>query len=550
MSFTLKITSQSINLTRKNLVSGITVAIVALPLALAFGVSSGLGATYGLYGAIATGLFASLFGGTATQITGPTGPMTVVMMVVVTTFVGEYGVAQGLPLAFTAVMLAGCFQVLFGAFKWGNYIDLIPYPVITAFMSGIGFLIIILQIPTLCGLPSDGMKAIDIVKNIIYFITSANPKVLTLGAIVFVTTYIVPKKITQIIPSTLLALFLGTILSIYVFTNENIQVIGKISGGLPVVHFPVFKLDGILLVVKFAIVLAILGAIDSLLTSVVVDNITKTQHDPNKELRGQGIGNIVSGFIGGLPGAGATMRTLVNLRSGGNSKLSGVVHSIVLILILSVLSDIVKYIPLVALSGVLLRVGVDIVDWNFLGKIYKIKFLKAMIVIIVILLTVFDDILSAVGFGVFAFSLLAVKKLADQQINQIKSFTGGNLNKINFLKEENKLFKEIKDKISYFYISGPMSFGAVREMSKLINDTMQVRLVDLTDVSIIDLSSAMILSDFYKEGQASNKPTYFIIPERLLEEKVMKVMKFKKDAKNIFTNRKDAFRYLIGSLLN
>lgn len=527
---------------RQNIVGGFTAAIVALPLALAFGVSSGAGANAGLYGAIIAGFFAAIFGGTPTQITGPTGPMTVVMTIIISSFIAKFGSAQGLSLSFTVVVLAGCCQYLFGVFKWGDYINLIPYPVISAFMSGIGFLIIILQIPTLSGVANQGQKAIDIIYQFHHYVLNANISVLSLGLIVFAITFLVPKKINLYIPSTLIALVVGGALSTLIPSTESIYVIGEIPRGLPDIHFPVFMTAELFLVLKYALLLAALGSIDSLLTSVVADNITKTQHDSNQELKGQGIGNIFSGLVGGLPCAGATMRTMVNIRSGGTNKISGVIHTIVLLLMLLGIGDFVKSIPLVALSGVLLRVGVDIVDWKFLWHIHKLNVIKAIIIYVVILLTIFVDLLFAVGLGVFAFSLLAVKDIADAQIKSMYASDENMLSRLQLSKQENKAFEQLKDQMRYIHLWGPLSFGGVREMRKFIGVVVPIRIIDLMDVSVIDLSSVMILSDLAKEDVDAQVTTVFIIPKDMLQNKSFKALGFRENKRTVFTNRMDALR--------
>lgn len=305
---------------RGDLFGGITTAVVALPLALAFGVSSGAGALAGLYGAIFAGAFAALFGGTRVQITGPTGSMTVVMALVIIHFEGH------LPAAFAVVVLAGLLQILFGKFGIGRYIKLVPQPVVSGFMSGIGVIIIILQLPPLLGIVDIDGSTLEILAALPNGLQAIDFTALALGLAALGIMIFTPVKLRRYVPPPLLALLVVSILA--ALLAPSIARIGAVPTGVPAFALPDISLDELPYIIRFALVLAFLGSIDSLLTSIVADSMTRTTHDSNRELIGQGIGNIMSGLFAGLPGAGATMRTLVNLRAGGNSPLSGVVHSL------------------------------------------------------------------------------------------------------------------------------------------------------------------------------------------------------------------------------
>ena len=290
---------------RGDIYGGITAAVVALPLALAFGVSSGAGPVAGLYGAIFVGLFAALFGGTPAQVSGPTGPMTVVMAVVFTQYTAMFpdDPAHGAALAFTVVIMGGAFQILFGAMRFGQYISMVPHPVVSGFMSGIGVIIILLQMAPLVGLPSQGgplASAMALPEVLSHPVMEA----LVLGLISLAIVYFLPKKIGRILPSPLVALIVGTLVYLFVFPDGEATILGDIPTGLPDPQLPIVTIALLPEMLKSAIVLAVLGSIDSLLTSLVADNITRTYHKPDRELVGQGIGNMVAGLFGGLPGAG------------------------------------------------------------------------------------------------------------------------------------------------------------------------------------------------------------------------------------------------------
>ncbi|MBW2725774.1 MAG: SulP family inorganic anion transporter, partial [Deltaproteobacteria bacterium] len=346
-----------------DLFGGVTAGIVALPLALGFGVASGLenGAAAGLYGAIAVGLLAALFGGTPSQISGPTGPMTVVVAGIVGSLTGD------VVWIFAMVALSGLFQVVLGILRLGRYIHYVPYPVISGFMSGIGAIVIILQLAQLVGHdPASGTVAA--LRSIPSDFQNINPSALIFGLCTIAIIYIVPR-FTKRVPSTLVALVVMTAGS--VMFSVDLPRIGEIPRGLPTPTIPSWDFEKFQLILIPAAMLAVVGSIDSLLTSLVADSVTKTRHDSERELMGQGIGNIVAGLIGGLPGAGATMRTVVNVRSGGKTHLSGVVHAVLLLAILLALGPLASLIPMAVLAGILITVGIGIVDTKGLSHIRR-----------------------------------------------------------------------------------------------------------------------------------------------------------------------------------
>ena len=403
-----------------DLYGGITAGIVALPLALAFGVQSGLGAIAGLYGAIVLGIIASLFGGTPTQISGPTGPMTVVSASVGMMAIQHAGsLEKGIGMIIIIFFLAGLFQILFGVLRLGKYIRYIPYPVLSGFMSGIGVIIIILQLFPMVGLTSPS-SIIKTVGEIPEAITSVSPLALFFGLGTIAIIYLFPL-LTKKIPGTLIAVILMSALAYLL--KSDIPVIGDIKGGLPAIRISeVLHLQWSQLSYVFfpALTLAGLGAIDTLLTSVVADNITKTRHNSNRELIGQGIGNMAASLIGGIPGAGATMRTVVNIRSGGTTAWSGLIHGFFLLIILLGAGKLVSHIPLSVLAGILLTVGISIIDLKGLADIRLIPRSDAVVLILVLILTVFVDLLQAVGIGMVIASVLFMKRTGDMVEKNMK----------------------------------------------------------------------------------------------------------------------------------
>ena len=460
---------------RGDLFGGITAGIVALPLALAFGVQSGMGAIAGLYGAIALGIFAAAFGGTPSQVSGPTGPMTVVSILIVKDVIDSAGsLENGYGTVITIFFIAGVMLVLFGLLKLGTYIKYIPYPVVSGFMSGIGVIIIVFQIFPLMGLASP--KAIlDVFKQLPEGLKNVNLDAVWVAGATIAIIYIFPK-ITKAIPSSLVALLAVTLIANW--ANLSIPLIGDIPKGIPELQFSKFSLSGLKLelIIELALTLALLGAIDSLLTSVIADNVTKTKHDSNRELIGQGIGNMVAGAIGGLPGAGATMRTLVNVNAGGKTRLSGIVHGGLLLFVLLGAGVYAAQIPLAVLAGILITVGIGIIDYKGFRHIPHVPRADAVVMLIVLVLTIFVDLIQAVAAGMILSSILFMKQMSDQ---------GGRRVTISplrdYLKEvpwdDENIPTNITDKIFVKHLDGPLFFGfapAFQEMAKTLPNILVV----------------------------------------------------------------------------
>ena len=478
---------------RGDFTGGLTAGIVALPLALALGVASGLGPMAGLYGAIAVGFFAALFGGTPAQISGPTGPMVVVLAGLFASLSGDAS------LIFTAVILAGIFQIVFGVLGVGQYIRLVPYPVISGFMSGIGAIIIILQIGRLLGHepPGGTIGALTYLPTALADIDFAT---LALGLGTLVIAYKWPPQLGKYVPGALAALIIGTLVSLAL----SVPILGDIPTGLPSLHLPVFDQSKALLILEAAFILAVLGAIDSLLTSLVADNMTRTRHDSNKELIGQGIGNTFAGLIGGIAGAGATMRTVVNIRSGGKYNISGMVHALVLLAIVLGLSPLAAQIPHAVLAGILVKVGLDIIDWSYLKRAHKGPRWDFGLMIMVLALTVFVDLITAVGVGVVFAALAYVKQIAQLQIEELKKIPES----LNDPKE-NELLESLKDKVSIFSFGGPLSFGAAADLGHHVRERVKpgskVTILDFSRVPLMDVSAAMAVDTVPSDALAAGR---------------------------------------------
>lgn len=496
---------------RGDIFGGLTAAVVALPLALAFGVSSGAGPIAGLYGAIIVGLFAALFGGTASQVSGPTGPMTVVMAAIFTEYVALDPV-NGPAIAFTVVMLGGLFQILFGVLRVGHYINYVPLPVISGFMSGIGAIIIILQLGPLLGHASAGQPMASL-QALPGAIAELNPIALVLGIITLLVVYLTPHKVNRYFPAPLLALVVGTVLLWLFFADKGITILGEIPTGLPDFHLPYIPIALVPSMIKSALILALLGTIDSLLTSLVADNITNTYHRSNRELIGQGIGNTLAGLFGGLPGAGATMRTVVNVRAGGLTPISGALHALVLLSIVLGLGSIAKHIPHVVLAGILIKVGTDIIDWDYLKRIHRTGHSGVLIMFSVMLTTVFVDLIVAVAVGMTMATVLLLKRQTDLQLSKMNMVRG--IDEASPLSQEGqKIMDQTKGAILLYHIGGPVSFGAAKEMQRMqsYQQDYQVLILDLHDVPSLDYTASRAIKDIIHNTHASDRKALVILP--------------------------------------
>jgi len=471
---------------------GITAAVVALPLALAFGVQSGMGAIAGLYGAIALGILASIFGGTKTQISGPTGPMAVVAAAVIASEIAYYGNIEA---AFATIVatfvLAGVFQVLMGVSGVGQYVRYMPYPVISGFMSGIGSIIIILQVFPFFGLSSP-TEITAVFTSLGSIAGNINFQAVILAIATIAIIYLFPS-ITKKIPSALVALIGLTIVSI--FAGFEVPVIGDIPKGLPAIH--INTLLGMdwrhpMVIIIPALTLAALGAIDSLLTSVVADNMTKDKHNSNRELIGQGIGNMGAGIIGGLPGAGATMRTVVNINAGGRGRLSGVFHGIGLLVVLLGAGEYAALIPLPVLAGILITVGVGIIDYKGLKHMKHVPRSEAVIMVIVLVMTIFVNLLQAVAVGVVLASVLFMKKMGDTAEAKAFASTVGSDSPIQVSAEDG-----FSENVYVQNFDGPIFFGFTAHFNKVMSELPQVNIVILRmeNVPYIDQSGMYALED-------------------------------------------------------
>ncbi|NCJ06283.1 STAS domain-containing protein [Synechococcales cyanobacterium C] len=526
---------------RGDLFGGLTAAIVALPLALAFGVASGAGAISGLYGAIFLGLFASLLGGTPAQVSGPTGPMTVVITTVIATLVARHP-ETGLAMAFTVVMLGGVFQILLGVLRLGQYITLMPYTVISGFMSGVGVIIIVLQIPPLLGYttPSGIWRTLQ---QLPQFLSQPNLLAAGLGLFTLTLVKLAPPRLNRILPAPLLALIAGTLISVIFLGQGAVPRIGSIPTGLPELKLPTLTFSDLRIMVSYGLMLGTLGSIDSLLTSLVADNITRTQHNPDKELIGQGIGNCLAGLFGGLPGAGATMRTVTNVQAGGRTPLSGIFHALTLLLITLGAGSLTTVIPHAVLAGLLIKVGLDIIDWSFIQRAPRLSFKATGLMYLVLSLTVFVDLITAVVVGVFIANILTLKRLTDIQTTRVRA-TSDPTQAAGLEAEEQELLTQAQGNILLFQLGGPLSFGAAKTLSQRLSivQDYQVLLLDLSDVPVLGVTTALAIETMVEDA-AKRQRHVFVVASFDQPRQRLRDLKLQRFAKvQILDNRLEALQ--------
>ena len=472
---------------RGDLFGGVTAMVVALPLSLAYGVASGMGAAAGLYGAIAVGFFAAVFGGTATQISGPTAPMAIVMAVVISTY------AKDLTEALTVVVMGGLLQALLGVLKLGRFVAYTPYVVVSGFMSGIGVLVMAIQVlPFLGSAPAPG-GAVGMIFALPEAVRDLNPSAFGVGLVTLGVAVFWPPWLRKILPTPLVGLFAGTLIG--VLWLNGAPTIGRVPTGLPGLQIGLPSLGFLAHAVEPALILALIGSVVSLLTCLVADSMTRTSHDPDRELIGQGVGNAAAGLIGGLPGAGTPVYTVPNIRSGGRTRAAGAIFAVFLLAILLGLGPYVESIPLAALAGVLIKVGWDIIDWGLLTRLHRIKREHLFVLLTTLLLTVFVDLISAVAIGLIVAGLAHAGQLENLELDSVVSVP---LLDQMFLYEGEEVegVDPFEARVGMVALRGSFTVASSKKLVRTISLDIkdhEVVIFNFTDATYIDDSAAMVI---------------------------------------------------------
>ena len=528
---------------RGDIFGGVTAAVIALPMALAFGVATGAGPAAGLYGAVLVGLFAALFGGTPTLISEPTGPMTVVMTAVIANLIAT-NPEQGMAMAFTVVMMAGLFQIGFGVLKLGRYVTMMPYTVVSGFMSGIGIILIVLQLaPFLGNAPPPG-GVTGTLQAVPDLIQSIQPAETILAVATFALIMLFPKRLARLMPPQLIALVAGTLAAIFIFGNSDLRLIGPIPTGLPDLQMPVFSAEQWRQMIMDAAVLAVLGSIDALLTSVIAENLTHKESKADKELLGQGVGNLASGLCGGIPGAGATMGTVVNIQTGARSALSGLTRAGLLAIVVLWAGGLTSHIPLAVLAGIAMKVGFDIIDWSFIGRAHRVSVKAAVIMYGVIALTVFVDLVTAVALGVFVANILTIERMIKLQSKSVKTIEGPESAE-HLSCDEQTMLEQARGRILIFSLGGPLIFGLAKAISRqhAVLADHEVLLLDFTDVPVLGVSSSLALERMVMEDLEHSRTVLVAGAEGDVLQRLEKLGIIKSIGGNLFDNRQDALTH-------
>jgi SulP family sulfate permease len=542
---------------RGDVFGGLTAAVIALPMALAFGIAvgnasgvPGAGAAAGLWGAVIIGLVASLFGGTPTLISEPTGPMTVVFTSVVISFSSSAeSPEKALAMAFGVGVLAGVFQILFGLFRLGRYITMMPYTVISGFMSGIGIILVLLQLAPFLGQDPKG-GVIETLTQLPALIQGTRPMELLLALITLAILWFTPSRVKKFCPPQLLALIVGTVLAVTVFKEAGLRQIPEFSAEFPTFTLPDFSGGEMRMMVVNAAVLGMLGCIDALLTSVVADSLTRTEHDSNKELIGQGMANVASGLFGALPGAGATMGTVVNIQAGGRTALSGVIRATILMLVVLLAAPEASKIPLAVLAGIALKVGIDIIDWEFLKRAHHLSLKAAVITYGVIMLTVLVDLITAVGIGVFVANVLTIDRMSTLQSKRVKTISTAD-DDVELSSEEQLMLDQAGGKVLLFQLAGPMIFGVAKAIAREHNaiGNCQVVVFDLSEVSHLGVTAAIALENAVKEAMEVGRQVFMVGATGSTESRLRKLKLLNRlPSDHITTDRLQALTLAVGSL--
>ena len=482
---------------RGDVFGGVTSMVVALPVALGFGIASGMGAAAGLYGAIAVGFFASVFGGTRSQISGPTAPMTVAMAVVLTSH------ADSLAEALTVVVLAGLLQVLLGVSRIGRFVAYTPHVVVSGFMSGIGVIIMLMQALPLLGAPGATGGPMGAARALPAAASGIDAGAFAIGAVTLAVGFLWPRRFSRFAPGPLVALSAGTALGILWFSEA--PTIGAIPVGLPALQFGLPSAGFLLHALQPAIILALLGSVDSLLTSLVADSMTGNRHNPDRELVGQGIGNIVAGLFGALPGAGATMGTVINIRSGGSTPVSGALRALLLLALVLGLGRFVEPIPLAALAGVLIKVGWDIVDWRMLARAHRLRREHLLVMLTTLCLTVFVDLITAVAIGLIAGGMVHARRLERLELDGVISVP---LLDATFFAEQEPSTRGDPHaaRVGMVSLRGTLSVASSHKLVSVIGLDIrehEVVIFDFSDTVYIDDSAAMVIGQLLEVAAGS-----------------------------------------------
>ncbi len=522
-----------------DIIGGINSAIVALPQALAFGVATGFGAGAGIWGAIILCFIAGILGTKIPMISGPTGPMTIVIASIAT------ALGYDMQAVITIMLLAALIQILFSVTNISDIVKYVPYPVISGFMNGVGIIIILIQLNPLIG-HSTISNTFDSIKSFILNLHSINMPAMYLGLLTLLIVFGIPKKLNKYIPSQIIALILCTIISIKL--GLDIPKISEISVSFPKIALPILDFEKITTYIPYAATLAVVLSAESMLTGLVADSLTKTRHNPKILLFSQGFGNIICSLTGSLCGTAATMRTVAALNTGATTKIAAIVNPIILCLLLFKFSGFVAEIPLAVLAGILIKIGYDIIDVKLIKVIKFAPKDDLYVLALVFLLTVFYNLIFAVGAGITLAALLYAKRVADKAHIIQKSVYDKDIMKL-----EKILETDYRHKIRVVHISGQFFFGSATQLISKFEDVLGTKylIINYEADDLLDISAIFALEDIIIRLKSQHIKILLVIKnEEVLNQLTSHSIISQIGDQHVFYNEIDAIELAKKSLKN
>ncbi len=469
------------------MVGGVTAAVVGLPVALAFGIAAGLGPAAGIYGAISVGFFAAVFGGTRSLISGPTGSMTVAMAVIVAAHAGN--IAE----AFTIVIMAGLIQMMFGLLRIGRFVTYTPYSVISGFMTGVGVIIIVGQLEPFMGGRVGVGGLFGTIADIPELMGEFRSSALLLALITLAAAMLWPRRFQRHLPPTLVALAVGMAISL--IWLQDAPTVGAVPTDIPNFQLPYIDLEFIVRATEAALVIALVGSVDTLLTALAADSMTRSRNDPSRELLAQGIGNVITGFIRGLPGAGATPNTVANIRAGGSTLISGVLAVAILVIIVMQFGNYVELIPSAVLSGILVKVALDTIDWRFVTRMFRVQREHLVVMLLTFILTVFVDLVAAVAVGMIAAAVTNARQFERLELDSVVSVPI--LDQVFFgTQGDQEQFDDYTARVGLVALRGTFTIASSGKLIDTIGGDIrehEVVILDFSDTVYIDESAALVV---------------------------------------------------------
>lgn len=497
---------------KRQLMGAFVSALVALPLALAFGVASGLGAEAGVLAAVIAGSLSALMGGTAGQHSGPTGAVAVLLALSMAHFAVFYPDQPDMVFTLTllVVVMSGAIQIFFGWMHWGRLVELLPHSVISGLLTAIGLMLVLEQLPALLG-GENAIRPLDVLIALPDMVLSPAWAELLFGLLALVLMVVWPKylpKANRWLPAPILVLVSGGIAASLLATQPmtlqagqwwlgELRVIGALDFSLPSLHLPQIEVWQLPYLVQSAFTLAVVASLISLLGSVVAERLTRQEHDPDRELIGQGIGNMASGLFGGMASTGAPMRTTVAMSYGSRDAWAAAMHALLVGVFAWLMSDLFAMIPLSVLGGMLIKVGLDQVDWSYIKRWHSVPKAGRGMMLAVLLTAMALDLITAVLVGLAMASVVLLGRMTQLQLNALHLGTStADLPLVWFSENEKALFDSVNQRLVFMYLDVPMSFGAARSMTRRVLSMQgDAYVLDFRAVPYIDFSSAMVLED-------------------------------------------------------